>query len=141
MLIPDDLSAALTRRELNVTLEGLKKLTQDYINKLYDEISSRMNHCDFGGTTAWSEAPAEGIFSIWKQILSGSESLSIENTEDLGRIMHDGPKPATVDAENLMLSASTKWPADQGCSTATVEFITKDWQVRFIQSHISVETW
>ena len=49
--------------------------------------------------------------------------------------MYDGPQ--TVDAENLMLSASTKWPADQGRSTTSVEFITKDWQVRFVQRVIS----
>ena len=37
---------------------------QNYIDKLWRGIQERLTHFDADGTTAWSEAPAEGIFSI-----------------------------------------------------------------------------
>ena len=39
-----------------------------YINELWAGISERLTHFDSDGTTAWSEAPAEGICSILQNI-------------------------------------------------------------------------
>ena len=136
-LLLKETSATTTKREANVTITDLYQVVDGYIIKLFSEIQDRLNYCDFGGTTAWSEAPAEGIFSIWKQVITGRESLKVVHTEALCRIMHDGPYPSTNAAEELMMSASTKWPAEKGTATTTVEFTTKDWRVRFVQKVIS----
>ena len=42
---------------------------QNYIDKLWGGIQERLTHFDADGTTAWSEAPAEGIFSILPTIV------------------------------------------------------------------------
>ena len=40
----------------------------DYIDKLWEGISEILEHFDSDVTTAWSEAPVEGIFSILQNI-------------------------------------------------------------------------
>ena len=39
-----------------------------YVKELWNGILKRLQHFDSGGTTAWSEAPAEGIFSILQNV-------------------------------------------------------------------------
>ena len=55
-----------------------------YINKLWAGISERLTHFDSDGTTAWSEAHAELIFSILQNICDHKSSIKLSN---LKRIM------------------------------------------------------
>ena len=55
-----------------------------YINELWAGISERLTHFDYDGTTAWSEAPTEGIFSNVPNICDHKSSIKLSN---LKRIM------------------------------------------------------
>ena len=48
---------------------------QNYIDKLWGGIQERLTHFDADGTTAWSEAPAEGIFSILQTIVDHKTAI------------------------------------------------------------------
>ena len=41
----------------------------DYVEALWKGVASRLKHFDGDGSTCWSEAPAEGIFSILDYIV------------------------------------------------------------------------
>ena len=111
MFTVDKLSDPRTRNELNTNSEGLVSKCHNYINLLYEKIKSRMEYSDLDGPSSWSEAPAESIFSVYKAALDGRKSLSVINTVSICRLMHDGPRPATVKAEQLVNKAAEMWKA------------------------------
>ena len=72
--------------------------------------------------TSYSEAPAEGIFSVIEKIVQSRESLSIENLNALARIRIEGPGVATTQAYQLSKDALAMWNSHQG-----ERFTTKAW--------------
>ena len=76
---------------------------------MWDGISKRLQFCDLDGTTNWSEAPAEGIFSILGFIIENKPGLSIKHMFELCRIVKEGPAPATKAAVNISKNAVEKW--------------------------------
>ena len=131
MFTVEKLSDPRTRNELSTNLDGLVSMCHSYIDLLFEKIKSRMEYSDLDGPSSWSEAPAESIFSAYKAALDGRKALSVKNTVSICRLMHDGPRPATVKAEQLVNKAAEMWKARGG-----LRFTTNDWQVRFISKLI-----
>ena len=52
-----------TRREGGTNKTTILATLESYVSSLWDGISKRLQFCDLDGTTNWSEAPAEGVFS------------------------------------------------------------------------------
>ena len=76
---------------------------QKYIDKL-----ERLTHFDADGTTAWSEAPAEGIFSILQTIVDHKTAIQLKNLTKLCRIIKEGPKPGSKHAEDITTLSMSK---------------------------------
>ena len=71
-------------------------------------ILERLQHTDLShGPTSYSEAPAEGLFSVLERVLNGRESLSLDCAEALTRISLEGPGVATM--EGLSKKAVQLW--------------------------------
>ena len=67
-----------------------------------------MKHSDTDiGTTSWSEATAESIFSVFEMVIHDRESLTVGHTVVTCRILTYGPKTGTVDAEKLMYDVTS----------------------------------
>ena len=64
-------------------------------------ISKRLKFADQHGITWWSEAPAEGIFSILWYIIEHKPSLSAKHMIELTIIEKEGPLPASNSAASL----------------------------------------
>ena len=63
---------------------------------------------------AFSEAPAESIFSIYSRINKGCKGLSIEHSESLTRIAAHGPPVGTQDAALLSSKAMENFQSVHG---------------------------
>ena len=107
------------------------------MDTLFDEIKTRFTHSDLDGSTTWSEAPAESIFSVLKQTITGREYLTLDHASSICRIVVNGPKPATEEAEHLMERAADNYKSR--FSRNELEFTTKYWQMRFVQSNLPFE--
>ena len=81
-----------------------------YINELWAGISERLTHFDSDGTTAWSEAPAEGICSILQNICDHKSSIKLSNLTKLCRIIKEGPHLAASKPLSLLPSQWTSGP-------------------------------
>ena len=75
------------------------------------------------GPTSFSEAPAESIFSVWARIISGRESLQIENVVSLVRVSMEGPVASTKQSFNISKRALDNWPSHLG-----ERFTTNKWK-------------
>ena len=73
--------------------------------------------------TSWSEAPAESIFSTWQFVIDHRPSLTTKHVEDMCRVIRDGPKASSKEAEVLMELACKNSGASCG-----LRFITQNWQ-------------
>ena len=58
-----------TRSEGSFSEKNTLPVLQDYVEDLWQGIEDRLTHFDSDGSTGWSEAPAEGIFSILDYII------------------------------------------------------------------------
>ena len=73
----------------------------EYIDDLWEGVKERLGHFDREGPTAWSEAPAEGVFSILSYICEHKPSLKLSNITKLCRIVKEGPPPGSQRAEEV----------------------------------------
>ena len=71
---------------------SLFKIERDYIKELWKAIENRKQYTDLSPSAcAYTEAPAEGIFSIYSRVTTGRERLSIGNAVSLTRVALHGP--------------------------------------------------
>ena len=93
---------------------------------MFECINERLKHSDTDiGTTSWSEAPDESIFSVFKMVIHGRESLTVCHTVATCRILTNGPKAGTVEAEKLMEDAAKMWPAQAGQNSELAGYLFK----------------
>ena len=84
-----------------------------YTELLWEAIKNRLVYTDLSASPcAFSEAPAEDIFSIYERICKGRESLTIEHLVALTRLAAHGPPVSTKEAEDLAQAALANF---QGC--------------------------
>ena len=68
-------------------------------------------------TACFSEAPAEGVFSVVERVMEGRECLGLDVVEALTRIALQGPGVATDAAYTLSASALKKRPTGERYTT------------------------
>ena len=71
---------------------------------------------------AFTEASAEGIFSIYSNVIEGRESLTVDSAVALTRVALHGPPPATEESANLSKKAMANYPSKYGERYCTVQW-------------------
>ena len=103
-----------TRAELD-TIKDAKKESDKYTTELWAGIERRLAYTDISESPcAFSEAPAEGIFSVYENITNGRESLTIEHAVALARIAVHGPSPAVADSAKFAEAAMKNFKSKLG---------------------------
>ena len=73
-------------------------------------IKKRVDQTDFSDNPcAFSEATAEGIFSIYDRVITGKERLNIGHAVALTRVTLHGPPPATPDSAEIAKATMAKY--------------------------------
>ena len=86
-----------------------------YINDLWKAIKERISFTDLSESPcAYTEAPAEGIFSIYNRVITGRELLNIGNAVALTRVSMHGPPPATPESAALAKQAMAHFQSKYG---------------------------
>ena len=95
--------------------------TDQYTDLLWEGVQTRLPYTDLSNSPcAFSEAPAEGIFSIFSRVCRGRESLTIAHATALTRIAAHGPPAATKDAAEIAKKALENYKSQFGerfCTT------------------------
>ena len=103
-----------TRSEV-FSIEDAKQASSRYIEDLWRFIQKRVVCTDLTESAcAYTEAPAEGIFSIYGRVITGRESLSIDHAVALTRVVIHGPPPATQDSASLAKEAMKNFKSKYG---------------------------
>ena len=71
----------MTRRAENFNLDDPVQMIEKFILIFWKGVKDRMQAFDLDGTTVWSEAPAEYIFSVWQRVIEGRGNLTVAHTE------------------------------------------------------------
>ena len=80
-----------------------------FISNFWGEVASRCKIAGLEvGPTSYSEAPAEGVFSVIESVMSGREKLSLQYVEALTRVALEGPRPSTKKAFDVSGEALLK---------------------------------
>ena len=127
LTLPNDIEKSFrdTRSKLDINdmISEQVMNVKGFIVRFWEGIQSRLDHGGLSpGVTSYSEAPAEGIFSIIESVLNGRERLSVELTEALTRIVLEGPGVATMDGYNLSKDTLKMWKSKYG-----ERFTTEKW--------------
>ena len=94
---------------------SLFKIERDYIKELWKAIENRKQYTDLSPSAcAYTEAPAEGIFSIYSRVTTGRERVSISNAVPLTRVALHSPPPATPEAAILAKAAMSNYKSQYG---------------------------
>ena len=107
-------------RSSEFTINDAKAACNIYIDDLWKAIKSRVEFTDLSDTCAFTEAPAEGIFSIYSSVIEGKERLTVSNAVALTRVSLHGPPPATEESARLSEAAMRNYGSQHGeryCTT------------------------
>ena len=101
-------------------MEDAYKASQNYIKLLWSAIRKRVTVTDFSlSPCAYSEAPAESIFSTYARVTEGRESLTIANAVALTRVACHGPPIATSEARHFADEVFKNSPSGYGSRFCT----------------------
>ena len=97
---------------------------KEYIRKLWIGIRKRLDEADTRAmnATSFSEAPAEGVFSIWERVTAGKASLTLAHANALLRVSKEGPSAGSKAAFKLSEKALELWPTELGERFTTVNW-------------------
>ena len=120
----EDQRPTRTRAEAKFKPEDAAAAVNLYIDALWEGVKDRLTKFDKEGTTSWSEAPAEGIFSILSYIIENKPNLTFKHMLSLCRIVQEGPSPGSTSAINMTVKCLAKQPSSAGPSG---RFLTQKW--------------
>ena len=90
-------------------------MLEDYVTQFWHEIHSRVELTDLTtGPTSFSEAPAESVFSVYENAMSGRYGLTVGHCVALVRVAMEGPEAPTNAAYMNSIAALEKWPSHLG---------------------------
>ena len=74
-------------------LLDVKQEVKHYICNLWNGIRRRLDEADTReiNATSFSEAPAEGVFSVWERVTAGKGSMKLSHANALLRVSKEGP--------------------------------------------------
>ena len=88
---------------------------------MWKAIETRVKFTDLSDNTcAFTESPAEGMFSIYSSVIEGKERLTVANAVALTRIALHGPPPATEESAILSEEAMKNDSSQHGERFCTV---------------------
>ena len=88
------------------TIDDAVQISDVYIDSLWTAIRSRLSYTDMSeSAAAYSEAPAEGIFSTYARVSTGRPRATHDHLVALTRIAAHGPPVATPAAAELSKDA------------------------------------
>ena len=94
-----------------------------YTDLLWEAVEKRLPYTDLTNSTcAWSEAAAEGIFSVYGKVSKGRQSATVDNLVALTRVAAHGPPPATSAASKIAEDAMKHYASQYG-----ERFCTRGW--------------
>ena len=100
-------------------IEEIRLEIKDYISKLWLGIRNRLDVADTRefNCVSFSEAPAEGVFSVWERITAGKVSLTLAHANAMLRVSKEGPKAGTNKALQISEKALDLWPSGERFTT------------------------
>ena len=102
LFIPLEKPHDRSTRSSQFSIADAKKACEIYIKLLWKSIRKRVAKTDFSNSPcAFSEAPAESIFSTYAWVTGARESMTIDHAVALTRIACHGPPVATPEARAL----------------------------------------
>lgn len=105
------------------TVEEARVVSDRYTDLLWTAVNKRLEFTDMSDTPcAFSEAPAEGIFSIYSRVSQGRASATIQHLTGLTRVAAHGPPVATEAAVSLAADALKNFKSKFG-----ERFCTRSW--------------
>ena len=105
------------------TISSAQAASDFYITQLWKAIRKRCAFTDLSDSPcAFSEAPAEGIFSVYGYVSERRERLTVENAVRLTRLALHGPPPATEESATLAKEAMENYPSKYGERFCTVQW-------------------
>ena len=97
------------------TIEEAKHEADLYTDLLWKAIRKRLEYTDMSQSPcAYSEAPAEGIFSVYSRVSKGRESATVDHLVALSRVAVHGPPSSTAEAATLAEEAMNNYPSQHG---------------------------
>lgn len=116
-----------TRAETSFNSNEAKEIILKYIDDLWDQIEDRLFE-DTDGTTRWSEAPSESIFSTLEYVVENKPSLKYCHSVSLCRIVKEAPPPGTAAASQITVTALENWK-NESVDKRSGNFTTNKWMV------------
>ena len=132
---PEPTVQGRTRAKKAFNSAEAKDIVSKYIDDLWDEIADRLFD-DTDGTTRWSEAPSETIFSTLEYVVEDKPSLTYENSVALCRIVKEAPPPGTNQASKITVSALDCWK-NESKSGGAGHFTTNNWMLGTVSETVS----
>ena len=126
--LPSDIQQSFkdTRSRLDTSQQIYNQVqhVKGFIVKFWEGIQSRLSQAGLDpGVTCYSEAPAEGIFSVIENILKGRECLGLGLAEALTRVALEGPGVATMSGYDISKQALQLWKGSYGERFTTVNWM------------------
>ena len=107
--ISDPSRERVTRKQTvdKFTVEDAVDIVNSYTDSLWEAVDNRIQYAGLEdmSSCAFSEAPAEGVFSVYQRVTKGRESLTLAHASALTRVSMHGPPVATADSAELAKSA------------------------------------
>ena len=102
--------------EVPFTVAQGKEICDSYTDRLWRAISDRLNYADLDdlSSCAFSEAPAESVFSVYARVTEGRERLGIAKAIGLTRVAMQEPPPSTEAAAKLSADALSNYQSHLG---------------------------
>ena len=102
--------------ENEFTIDHAKEIADAYTDALWVAINKRLEYADLAdlSSCAFSEAPAESVFSVYARVTDGRESLTVNHAVCLLRVSMHGPPPSTTAAEELAGTALANFNSHLG---------------------------
>ena len=106
-----------------MTIEKARTISDRYTTELWKATKKRVAFTDLSDSAcAFSEAPAEGVFSVYERVSSGRPSMTHNHLVGLTRISSHGPPPATEAARELAKQYLSNYKSKFG-----ERFCTRGW--------------
>ena len=85
------------------TVDDAVKIVDLYTDSLWEAVEKRLQYAglDDQSSCAYSEAPAEGVFSVYGRVTQGRERMTLSHALSLTRVSMHGPPPSTPEAAEL----------------------------------------
>lgn len=108
---------------LKMTVEEAKVISDRYTDNLWRATKKRIAYTDLSESPcSFSEAPAEGVFSVYERVSTGRPSMTHDHLVALTRVSAHGPPAATEAAKELASNALKKYKSKFG-----ERFCTRNW--------------